>query len=1543
MSSHILYINSIDECVANIIDTFYIEIIEDKSQKKLLTLEYSINNFNNLKRLIKKIIDKSIEKYNIIEIITNKTEFDKIIILFNNYVLLYYFFFLGYTNNLNDILDTLNKLNNKYQDDFFRNRYLTQYGIYYKYIKDYQIVFNNFNKINDPSFITDYSDVIKSLNLMNSSIIQQISENKDYLQHNILKIIIFREIYMIEDKLIIFKILENEEFNTAEYKYIEIIDAKYDLIDYSTIESLFSVKDIKQGVAEDVYNMIQDYEISGYIKDYSVDMKINSLFKNKILIPITDDFLRYHKDSEMYDKSSVTTIDPKDKTNKKDNTKVRYIITKMNKLKDLYSPKILADPLAKSEVEKYFYQPMIYRKIVIINDIEEVNILKKLNIKNKNINEISEFFEDLIQIRNYPYIDFRFTENDSFIFSPNNTIQAIRYCNFEYKNDQKFTNILRSNIQYRVINNKMKANIVGVAIPKYNFLHNYNETILGCNLLKNTMDMSLLNKNSFAVTMKKIRKLFLEDRRYSKLLYWIFNKKNDKIKLDFFDNIKQLPKDEYIKLLLGKIYDEIVEITFQLIYNDINRFDKIDIGLAKEIIRSYEKKLVLIPRQSQKYAELMKLIYYIKAEIDDNIYDKLEDKIPELNIKLPKIILEKIKLHVIKILKQELTTDITNDIDIYEGYLCQHTITWNAMIKYRKTNPNKFNQDLFNFIKKYVIENKEKDFICKSCYQLIDLRNYTTSIYPGSDSFVVSFGLETELETIPEYMKYTKAIKNMDKIVEKICYSANIYYFVGTALEIKFRRQEIIKNIIDLIDIQYRTLFSKETQNRKERLDNAIKKYGCSMSNFFLFKLENDIFTYSSKETDKFKLFKMNNILVYIMIGIILEINLSQILFLNFDKLVNYFLFIKFGFNLFDNLYIRISNKNDIAPIKNYKLLCYVIYYISGIFAKFNMFYVDNITYKPNHINPQVQRFAIHTFIDAINSILEVNTREDKNYLYTIFATKFFNKLNTIYDNNSSKDVIERLDNQFKKKVVITDNKFKYNVSIIDAIPLKPYNFNFNYMMESSLGIKEKILSYPSVKFTLDKLKDNIIREDIREKLYLEILAKISSIYDKDGLKRNIELTLEEANKIPLEEQKKIYKKSREVRIKSDLKLLKKTEYRLEKINIKFLQNTEYLEKIKKQYKDDIQNVINNFINKLESLIGKDININNANYYLNYDIYEIVNDYRGNKKTPIFISEKDGKIKFRRDEPIFKQDVYYYLDSSNNVTVYYSAIEKYLIGYKEASRDYVILKNTDCYLKIHYSIYNQLRYFGFNYLNYRLEPKIIMKDYVNNILMMRLQNLKNSLSSIQQIIYQVKNHFRGSNLNPVAKYYQSKIKNIETYDEEGDRIFNDWNSLVNYLYFYKLDINTTIITKILPNSNEYLQTDILLKFITNDDIILYYIIQQFNMLLDINNDSYTKVNIAYLIINIIIQLFKNFTQIENTYYDINVKKFYNFIMSKAEISEIHDDIDYSSMTEEELEKLKEEQDIDRERIDALDADQVMMDEEFDDEEVLLYDRSGDDY
>ena len=68
-----------------------------------------------------------------------------------------------------------------------------------------------------------------------------------------------------------------------------------------------------------------------------------------------------------------------------------------------------------------------------------------------------------------------------------------------------------------------------------------------------------------------------------------------------------------------------------------------------------------------------------------------------------------------------------------------------------------------------------------------------------------------------------------------------------------------------------------------------------------------------------------------------ISINNSQILQFSFDKMCNYFLFDKYGIKLFDDLLIKINNKNDVTYIKKYKLLCYAIYYFSCLAIRFDI------------------------------------------------------------------------------------------------------------------------------------------------------------------------------------------------------------------------------------------------------------------------------------------------------------------------------------------------------------------------------------------------------------------------------------------------------------------------------------------------------------------------------------------------------------------------------------------------------------------------------
>ena len=86
------------------------------------------------------------------------------------------------------------------------------------------------------------------------------------------------------------------------------------------------------------------------------------------MFSITEDFLRFHKDSEKYDSDTLV----KDNTDikERDATKIKYIINKMNKIRNMYSKIYNKNPKLKLEAEKLYYKPQDYKEAVLYNDNE---------------------------------------------------------------------------------------------------------------------------------------------------------------------------------------------------------------------------------------------------------------------------------------------------------------------------------------------------------------------------------------------------------------------------------------------------------------------------------------------------------------------------------------------------------------------------------------------------------------------------------------------------------------------------------------------------------------------------------------------------------------------------------------------------------------------------------------------------------------------------------------------------------------------------------------------------------------------------------------------------------------------------------------------------------------------------------------------------------------------------------------------------------------------------------------------------------------------
>jgi len=294
----------------------------------------------------------------------------------------------------------------------------------------YTTILKNYSKeLNNFLLKNDLIDTL--LELYEKNIIEKKDDiSKNVYLHVVIKTIIYLKLYN-EEKRDIFNIIENSEISTGEYVYIDVVVPQSVYVDYDVIENILNPQELKTDYPEKIYKLLnEDYSenLNDKRKYYSnLEIKIQKLLDTKLLIPIVDDFLIFHKNNEKYEKQTDKIEAPK----KKEETKIKYIINKINTYSEYYR-----NP---TEIKKLQFVPLQDRNAITVNVYEDIKIISKMiNIIKMNIENL-DLFNDLINYREYPYISFKDFEKNGFIYNDENTNIALRNINF--------TNLKKNKIQ----------------------------------------------------------------------------------------------------------------------------------------------------------------------------------------------------------------------------------------------------------------------------------------------------------------------------------------------------------------------------------------------------------------------------------------------------------------------------------------------------------------------------------------------------------------------------------------------------------------------------------------------------------------------------------------------------------------------------------------------------------------------------------------------------------------------------------------------------------------------------------------------------------------------------------------------------------------------------------------------------------------------------------------------------------------------------------------------------------------------------------------
>ena len=1610
-----MYIDKIDDLIDKIFDDFNQTVILTDSRIPKILKE---NNFVKYQSDINDLLKTYIKNINLTElknIFSNNEIINKILEVIKKYITLYLFLFIGFYYNGSDKLYTNNIVEfTKNQaefgfkiTDFFNSESNALINDFYGDIKKIQSLLDAENK-QKREFLSkrnDYKNIIKFLNDLGTDFISSafMIEDKNYIKcHNIIKTLIIVKLYKSLEKIELFRLLEMLENTENEFTFIDIVIPIKEIIDISTIETLLTKKQVLSGLAQTIWDYIYESEtenIQGGLSDMTHEEKINKLLNTRLLIPIIDDLLLYHNDNESYDKNIGENLDKK----KKEDTKIRYIVNKIDNATNINLPE------QHVSAKKIFYQPMLNRKVVLVNNFEDIKIISKFININKISVENLEYLKDLEHTMIYPYINLKESQN-GIIIQGTCTLDALRYVNFE--STTEFKKRPNSYIDVRVGTKDMYINVVGFLIrsDKSPYCIRNKELI--------NINTNSKIKNGYKNTLEILEEMM--DKKISKSTkintFWLFEPDNDKPDSELYEQQNKFTRGEQIKNILSAFYDSLELKTFDYIIKKIKELKNKEINNVNNIIDYYTKTFVALYKKKlinelehKVYIDLIKrgkITYDIN---DDIVYGLSKDSIilPESNDKKIKSKIQHIKIDLSKI----------TELGEYEEKemvvgVCQHNITWERLADLKKINPKLFLDKLYEFVTQYVIENVDGDFICKSCGFYLNIKKYVADgSFDDNHHFITySMPLDTPLEDIPEYEKYKGTIRNIDKYIEKIGLISGIPYFVGSNPTVKSRRKLVVRDAIDIIIANN----IKLGKILKERSEMAHKLYGINKdyTNLFVFPLENSIFVFSSKDKDFYKPIKQNNILAYIIILILLEINDTQLTFFNKDKkgVCNFQIFDKVYQTIFHGLKFRKNNKGDTVDVVDYEIFCYMLYIISCFCVKYNLWYYDykdkiNDKAVRQKLLPTIQKIIIHTVIDMMNSIIENSETDKKNKIFEILKTKFYKKLSGLFSN---KDIYNRFKDENKPSTIGDKKSFiltsgtetfeltgKYLTDFSDSkpiwrkiiphklcLPIKPRHIetydNINNITNCETAefhefiYDDKTLKCKKCNKKTSELKlDQKLTEQIIKKFHFVELQNLAKKYCfVDGLLHEFiidktsetfkkycnKCKKEENNKYTEEELNKLDKKLIENKINNYDKDNRITIDNIDKQNKydKYINDLKL--KIKNEYeqtitKENMYEYIDKLIVNIESNVTEDMAKNII--LMRNDLYMFNHDHLGNKlDKDIVISEKDNKIQYKQNHSFFNTDVIYYTSyKTGKIEVFYDAITKILLGYKEENKNYVLNILSDKKIKIIYSLYNKFKMFGHklkyyminnssdNNKNDKKETENKINEEITNIIRNRIDLLKQFIYRFQRVIMRIINNYYDKQkkdmydkINEEDNYfnikfenliekYTKKLSNINLVNQSGSHmIFKHWKNFSdNIVSMYDNNLNIDTNTILYDKINKY---DV------NGNYILFYFINELNKLYEYNKDKSIRIYLSSLILDFVNINFNIYNE-EKIQIDKDLRRFYYVINSVLYINEIKDKVGetegiYEEATDPDKKELTPEE---QEQIDDATEEQEALDVE----------------
>jgi hypothetical protein len=1373
-----MYIVEIDNIVNNIIDDFYYVVVNSKSDNISIVGDTFIQSLSNYFGKVD----------------NDNADFVKIKNRIKQYLNIYiYLWFLlqNKPSNIRDKLVSIGSLSPELID---------------KVVSYYEII----NKI-----ISGKETDIPVSDSYRKKFLDE--KNKTY-HHNLIKLIMINKVHKKNNRLELFESY-NSLVNKRETKSIDIVIPKDNIFNYFVIQNIlkdnprFSDSDIFS-----VYDFISRYAQKTLTTKLTNAEKAKRLIESKYVIPISNDFLRYHKDDYFYIPQDI-----------RKESKMTLIVDKMNKVKQLYNKS-----LSKVDYEKYMSLVKDPERMgVLFNQLEDIKIITRIYQDYKNKKEITdEYYKTFVENRNYAYQDFKDFPNGVGINKDlDKTTDMIRHTNIKF---QGMTS--GGNVETRVAIPGITTSIIGIVIPHTN--------------IKN-ININDLTESKLGQIKNNITDIF-DGKKLSKSRFLLFTKETDET------------TEATVTATLANIYDHIVNLVYRQVNIALGESNDIDLANYELIMKRITDRFYNINTDTEDFINLNKKIFaksIIKIKPD---FDEGENKLVELK--------DYVKTVKYKRKEQKFANAVCQHILAWKEI--------RNIDKNNQIFNTKLHEFIKKFMAKDETGENINYYFCKSCDAILgNIINYVKEGAFNQEGDFVSFytELRTSISEMPEYLEYSELIDNLDRKLELTGENMDISYLVGYSQ--KLERDKLIKKVIDIlqyvnlvIEFDY-ILLKQDIKFINDTMKKGTEEYESAMKEVneqYLFGKKED---YGVKwsilnifQVSKFEDKNNVNIAVAYMFAILaITLTKSEILMLKYTQKYNYYIYEKYKNDIFGGVKLKqqMGKSDDSIDLLELDNLAYIIYMLSGFILENGIWYVED---SKNKLTMNNQKIVIHTIVDILNNVIQITEKNidelyrffkkssenliSTKHLVDILKVKIFSKVKTVYTDTE-------LSGKIKDKLSIDLGIKKKKGADVVNIKAKRYNIKnipkdtggFRDEREELFGKTRKLVTNLGTHLVKYKYEENtspttllvcentgvnhewdvknvVVKCKTCNKTYTQIVGeKWNSQYNDKYNDAYLEKVAWYYCTIHGKSMKKCVDCSGD-------------KYQIgDKVKFSQCIHSDYVDKVDKRndtierrkekfiLSDEMKNdvVINLKVDfdKNKGYLSRFLNLISKNLDTNTDIfqnaYQLTHNYVGNlRESPVLIASDKIEEGSDKDNAFFKTAVISFRIA--NIEYFYDKNSLRYLGYLKGTGSYIaVVSNEILYLKKVYSVNEKIIKLGIHYSNY--DAIIPIEEYIG-ISKFRNGYIKNFIREFQTYLYNIRfkkkvqtSKLKVSKKNLLLKKYEYDLSTIDL-----SNIFKDWE-----IIFEKISHNENSFD-LKSNEKKKLLTYVMEDL--NNNLLVYYLIRE---------------------------------------------------------------------------------------------------------------------